>query len=133
MEGLTQNALGAGRRERAMGGERFSYRVTKDGKVFVYWHGGQGKREIVIEGARAKKLIAESPGMDREGEQLALARITGIFKRGKSGPVGSLSVVRRCSGSVRAARGRGSTAGRPRSGWSSPAVLLAPSRRYRSR
>ncbi len=34
-----------------MGGERFSYRVTKDGRVFVYWHGGRGKREIVLEGA----------------------------------------------------------------------------------
>jgi len=71
-----------GRRKGVMGGERFSYRVTKDGKVFVYWHGGHGKREIVLKGARADKLIAELPGMDGEREQLALARVTGNFKRG---------------------------------------------------
>lgn len=71
-----------GRRKGAMGGERFSYRVTKDGKVFVYWHGRRGKREIVLKGARADKLIAELPGMDRRREQLALARVTGNFKRG---------------------------------------------------
>ena len=65
-----------------MGGERFSYRVTKDGKVFVYWQGGGGKREIVLKGERASKLIAELPCMDREREQLALARATGNFKRG---------------------------------------------------
>ncbi len=30
-----------------MGKEKFSYRVTKNGKVFIYWHGKQGQREIV--------------------------------------------------------------------------------------
>ena len=65
-----------------MGKERFSYRITKNGKVFVYWHGNQGKREIVLKGARAEKLISELPGMDAEGQQLALARATGNFKRG---------------------------------------------------
>ena len=71
-----------GRGKGAMGGERFSYRVTKDGKMFVYWHGGQGKHEIVLKGARADKLIAELSSMDREQEQLALTRVTGNFKRG---------------------------------------------------
>ena len=65
-----------------MGKERFTYRITKNGKVFVYWHGKQGKREIVLKGARAEKLISELPGMDAEGQQLALARATGNFKRG---------------------------------------------------
>ena len=37
-----------------MGKERFAYRVTKNGKVFVYRHGKQGKREIVLKGARAR-------------------------------------------------------------------------------
>ncbi|MGH3146274.1 MAG: hypothetical protein ACRDTR_10790 [Rubrobacter sp.] len=65
-----------------MGGERFSYKVTKDGRVFVYWHGGRSGREIVLKGTRAARLIAELPGMDYEREQLALARATGNFKRG---------------------------------------------------
>lgn len=71
-----------------MGGERFSYKVTKDGRVFVYWHGGGGKREIVLKGSRAAKLIAGLPGMDPEQEQLALARATGNFKRGNERPPG---------------------------------------------
>lgn len=71
-----------------MGNERFSYRIAKNGKVFVRWHGGRGKRKIVLKGARAEKLIAELPGMDREREQLALARATGNFKRGSERPGG---------------------------------------------
>lgn len=64
-----------------MGGEEFSYRATKDGKVFVRWHGG-GKREVVLKGARADKLLAELSGADRERGQLILAKATGNFKRG---------------------------------------------------
>lgn len=71
---------------RTVGNEQFSYRITKNGKVFVWWHGRHGKREIVLKGARADKLIAELPGMDHEQEQLALARITGNFKRGNERP-----------------------------------------------
>lgn len=69
-----------------MGKEEFSYRIAKDGKVFVHWHGGSGKREIVLKGARADRLLAELSGADRdrdrEREQFALARATGNFKRG---------------------------------------------------
>ena len=65
-----------------MGNERFSYRITRNGKVFVYWHGANGKREIVLKGARAEKLIQELPGMAADRQQLALARATGNFKRG---------------------------------------------------
>ena len=65
-----------------MGKERFSYTLTKNGKVFVYWHGMNGKREIVLKGARAERLIRDLPGMGPELQQLALARATGNFKRG---------------------------------------------------
>jgi hypothetical protein len=65
-----------------VGNEQFSYRVAKDGRIFVYWHGANGKREIVLKGARAEKLIRELPGMDADRQQLALARATGNFKRG---------------------------------------------------
>ena len=65
-----------------MGKEQFSYRITKNGKVFVYWHGKQGKREIVLKGARAARLIRDLPTMNPKEQQLALARSTGNFKRG---------------------------------------------------
>ncbi len=35
----------------AMGKEQFSYRITKNGKIFVYWHRTNGMREIVLKGA----------------------------------------------------------------------------------
>ena len=65
-----------------MGKEQFSYWITRNGKLFVYWHGKRGKREIVLAGARAEKLIRELPAMTPEQQQLALARATGNFKRG---------------------------------------------------
>jgi hypothetical protein len=65
-----------------MGKEQFSYMITNHGKFFVYWHGKHGKREIVLKGIRAEGLIRDLPGMDPEGQQLALARATGNFKRG---------------------------------------------------
>ena len=70
-----------------MSGEQFSYRITRNGKLFVYWHGGRGKREVVLAGARAVKLINALPAMNPEQQQLALARATGNFKRGNERPV----------------------------------------------
>jgi hypothetical protein len=70
-----------------MGNEQFSYRITRNGKLFVYWHGRQGKREIVLAGARAEKLTSELPAMTPEQQQLALAKATGNFKRGNERPV----------------------------------------------
>ena len=46
-----------------MGEEQFSYRITKNGKLFVHWHGKQGKREIILKGARAENLIRNLPAM----------------------------------------------------------------------
>jgi hypothetical protein len=71
-----------------MGKEQFSYRITKYGKLFVKWHGKQGKREVVLRGPRAEKLISELSAMDPEQRQLALARATGDFKRGNERRVG---------------------------------------------
>jgi hypothetical protein len=68
-----------------MGKEPFSYRITKNGKVFVYCHGEQRKREIVLKGARVKKLVTELPAMDPK--QLALTRSTGNLKRGNERPI----------------------------------------------
>jgi hypothetical protein len=49
-----------------MGKEQFTYRITKNGKIFVYWHGTQGKREIVLKGVRAARLIRDLPTMNPE-------------------------------------------------------------------
>jgi len=72
------------------GKEQFSYGITKNGKVFVYWHGTQGKREIVLEGARAASLIRDLPTMNPEEHQTALARTTGNFKRGNERQSGNV-------------------------------------------
>lgn len=65
-----------------MSKEQFSYRTTWNGKLFVYWHGKLGKREIVLKGGQAEKLIRGLPAMTSEQQQLALARATSNFKRG---------------------------------------------------
>jgi hypothetical protein len=65
-----------------MGKEQFSFRITKNGRVFVYWHGPRGKREIVLSGTLAARLTNALPTMNPEEQQLALARATGNFKRG---------------------------------------------------
>jgi len=62
----------------------FSYRVTKDGKVFVSW---QGKQVAVLCGVKAADFIADITGAEAKDAQLIMARVTGNFKRGneKSG------------------------------------------------
>ncbi len=57
----------------------FSYRVGKDGKVFITWH---GKQVTVLQGKAAQKLLAKVQGAKRRDVQLALAKVTGNFKRG---------------------------------------------------
>lgn len=58
----------------------FSFRVTKDGKVFVS-RGGQ--HVVTVAGAAAKKLIATlEAARDEAAVQQALARTTGNYRRG---------------------------------------------------
>ncbi len=57
----------------------FAYRVGKDSKVFVTWH---GKQVTVLQGKAAQKLLAKVQGAERRDVQLALAKVTGNFKRG---------------------------------------------------
>jgi hypothetical protein len=59
----------------------FSYRVSKDGKVFIYWH---GKQVTILKNAAAQKFISKITDLDDpQGEaQLAMAKATGNFKRG---------------------------------------------------
>lgn len=57
----------------------FSYKATKDGKVFIYWRGKQAK---ILVGNPAKKFLAEIDGEDDQGAQMLMAKRTGNFKRG---------------------------------------------------
>ena len=57
----------------------FSYKKTKDGKVFIFHEGKQIK---VLKGKQAEKLLANLEHGDVLDVQLALAKITGNFKRG---------------------------------------------------
>jgi hypothetical protein len=57
----------------------FSYRVTRDGKVFISW---QNRQIMILKEEKARKLLAQLETADRRQVQLALAKITGHFKHG---------------------------------------------------
>ncbi len=57
----------------------FTHRITKDGKVFIYWY---GKQVTIIKGKQASKFISKINRANQEEQQLLMAKITGNFKRG---------------------------------------------------
>jgi len=57
----------------------FSFCETKDGKVFIAWH---GKSVVTLQGKAAEKFLAAVSSADADQVQLLMARITGNFKRG---------------------------------------------------
>jgi hypothetical protein len=58
----------------------FSYRATKDGKLLVYW---RGKQVRTYKGGEAADVLSEIEAATSDRDvQLALARVTGNFKRG---------------------------------------------------
>lgn len=60
--------------------EQFSYKTSKDGKLFVYWH---GKEVRTYAGLKAASIVEElDAATSTREEQFALARVTGNFKRG---------------------------------------------------
>ena len=59
--------------------EIFSYRATKDGKVFLFW---QGKQVKVLKGQVAQKFLRDVVVVGMQEAQLMMAKITGNFKRG---------------------------------------------------
>jgi len=59
--------------------EVFTYQISKDKKVFIYW---SGKQVMVIKGKEAQKFIGKIIGLDDKGVQLVMAKVTGNFKRG---------------------------------------------------
>jgi hypothetical protein len=59
--------------------EVFSYRVSKEGKVSIYWH---SKQVMILKGQQAQKFIAKIANLDGVAAQLTMAKITGNFKHG---------------------------------------------------
>ncbi len=59
--------------------EVFSYRATKDGKVFLFWRGKQIK---VLKGRTAQEFLEEVADAEPKDGQMAMAKITGNFKHG---------------------------------------------------
>ncbi len=59
--------------------EVFSYRATKDGKVFLFWHRKQIK---ILKGLAAQEFLEDISDAETKEAQLLMARITGNFKHG---------------------------------------------------
>ena len=59
--------------------EIFTYRISKDNKVFVYY---EGKQVTTLSGKNAVKFISEIAGTVGKEAQLIMAKVTGNFKRG---------------------------------------------------
>lgn len=59
--------------------EPFSYRVSKDNKVFIYWY---EKQVMILKGKDSEKFLARIENADSKEVQLIMAKITGNFKHG---------------------------------------------------
>ncbi len=59
--------------------ECFSYRVSKDNKVFIFWH---EKQVMILKGKDSEKFLAKIEKADTIESQLIMAKITGNFKHG---------------------------------------------------
>ena len=57
----------------------FDYHSSKDGKVFLLWH---GKTVKTLTGKQAERFLAAVSSADEHGAQLLMARVTGNFKHG---------------------------------------------------
>lgn len=57
----------------------FAYTAAKDGKVFISWN---GRRVMILQGEQAKRFLQKVEGADSRQAQLAMAKVTGNFKRG---------------------------------------------------
>ena len=59
--------------------EIFTYRVTKDNKVFISY---EGKQVTALSGKKADAFIAKISNAEGKDAQLIMAKATGNFKRG---------------------------------------------------
>ncbi|MCL2565300.1 MAG: hypothetical protein FWE24_05750 [Defluviitaleaceae bacterium] len=59
--------------------EIFTYKLTKDRKVFISYH---GKQVTTLSGKKAEAFISDIKDVDGKDAQLIMAKATGNFKRG---------------------------------------------------
>lgn len=59
--------------------EPFSYKVSKDNKVFIYWY---GKQVSILKGKECDRFLERIENADLKEMQLIMAKVTGNFKRG---------------------------------------------------
>lgn len=59
--------------------EYFSYKVSKDNKVFIYWY---EKQVTILKGKESDKFLARICNADSKEAQLIMAKVTGNFKHG---------------------------------------------------
>lgn len=57
----------------------FTFRETKDGKVFLYWH---GKQIMILKAKNAEIFLKKITIASEEQSQLLIAKVTGNFKHG---------------------------------------------------
>ncbi|MCL2201528.1 MAG: hypothetical protein FWB75_06145 [Oscillospiraceae bacterium] len=57
----------------------FSYKITKDGKVFISC---EGRQVTTLNGKNAEAFISKVAGLEGKAAQLVMAKVTGNFKRG---------------------------------------------------
>jgi hypothetical protein len=73
------NATVTAMKDDPLADQPFSYRISKDDKVFIDYH---GKHVFTLSGNKAQKFIAELDDMGETEIQLTLAKVTGNFKHG---------------------------------------------------
>ncbi|MDF2904689.1 MAG: hypothetical protein K0R34_10 [Herbinix sp.] len=59
--------------------EPFSYNVSKDKKVFIFWH---DKMVMILKEKDRDKFLARIENADSKEAQLIMAKVTGNFKHG---------------------------------------------------
>lgn len=59
--------------------EPFSYRVSKDNKVFLFWN---DKQVMILKGKESEKFLSKIDRANIFESQLIMAKITGNFKHG---------------------------------------------------
>ncbi len=65
--------------------EPFGFSKTKDGRVRIFYH---GRAVTVLAGAQAAALLRKIENATAPEQQLALAKVTGNFKRGNEKAAG---------------------------------------------
>ena len=59
--------------------EVFTYQATKNGKVFISWH---GKQVTTLKGKAAQRFLKRIENCTHKEAQLVMAKATGHFKHG---------------------------------------------------